>query len=293
MNPAVKYRIISPIGGTNKRKFSRTFLAENKSTGDQCVLKTVEKSTKTELAQERLRHEARYDFDLEGLPKVLDFFEGENELLLFLRYQNGEPIDKLVFGKKRSIKKTILIEILKGLAPLLIELHAQEIFHLDLKPSNILFDTLTKRVSLIDFGLAYSKKQTDERKTLFPLGYAAPELILNQMQHIDHRTDYFALGITIWQLCEEKLPLLHPNPSITTNLQLNHPLPELSHFNKHVSAALQRMSAKYAFKIPPNQLNQSELNLALEKGKEMRYAQINQFITDLEMSFSSNNWWRF
>ena len=164
------------------------------------------------------------------------------------------------------------------MTPIFEELQSEHIVHCDIKPSNILISAKKDDfdVYLIDFGLAIKRNLIDDRKILFPLGYASPELLLNHLDIVDHRSDLFALGILIWRLIVDELPLRHPNPSIYTNLQLTYPLPDHIELPKGLYPILQKMTCKYQFQLPPNKLSREEIRTSLLTGISQRYKNIKE-----------------
>ncbi len=79
-------------------------------------------------------------------------------------------------------------------------LHAQDVIHLDIKPSNILFRTSGEAV-LIDYGLAHHCKLPDLMQEEFRLPYGtAPYMAPEQLMGIrsDPRSDVFALGALMY-----------------------------------------------------------------------------------------------
>lgn len=296
MNPAEKYKILEQIDVNKKRKFAHIFLTENKNSGAKSILKTVQKTENNLVVQERLRKESEFSFIVDGLPETLDFFESESEIFLFKSFQTGITLADYLDQFRPKEKPLKLFEVLEKMEPILEHLHQNKIYHLDIKPGNIIVDSSKEiRVSLIDFGLALNRNETETRKTLFPLGFAAPELLMNHLDLVDERTDYFSMGITCWTCLQGRMPLIDPNPSITTNLQLTYPLPSLDSKYKVFSEVLQKMAAKHQFTVPPNKLNAEELKTALQKGMNKRYASYSEFISDFEKQLSSRKkgWWPF
>jgi serine/threonine protein kinase len=275
------YKIISPLGKNQGRKFGSLFLAEHKTTNEKAVLKAVQKSNKAAVAIERLKAESTFSFDFTGLPKILDVFESENEMIIVRNYVEADTIDNRFAKMKRRNRHAFLCDALEKLGVLLNHLHERGIYHCDIKPGNILIDT-EEQVHLIDFGLSLKNPQQAERKLLFPLGYAAPELLLNQLDLVDHRTDYFALGIAIWRMYAGKLPLTHPNPSIFTNLQLTHPLPESYEIPKKVQKVLEKMCVKHTFRLPPNKMKSIDVHPLLESAMQSRYKNYESFLSDFK-----------
>lgn len=296
MNPAEKYRILEQIDENKKRKFAHVFLTENKISGVKSILKTIHKTEDNLVVQDRLRKEATFSFIVDGLPETLDFFESDSEIFLFKSFQTGITLRDYLeqFRSREKAKK--LFEVLEQLEPILDHIHGNQIYHLDIKPGNIIVDSSRGiRVALIDFGLAFNKNESESRKTLFPLGFAAPELLLNHLDLVDARTDYFALGVSCWTCLQGRMPLIDPNPSITTNLQLTYPLPNLDSKYKALSEVLQKLSAKHQFTVPPNKLSLEEQKNALQKGMNKRYTTYSEFISDFEKQLSSQKkpWWKF
>ncbi len=80
------------------------------------------------------------------------------------------------------------------------DLHGQQVVHLDVKPSNILFRPSGEAV-LVDFGLSHHDQLPDlmEEQFRIPYGtgpYMAPEQILGNRR--DPRSDLFSLGVLLY-----------------------------------------------------------------------------------------------
>ena len=282
MSIAERFRIIEKLGNQARRKFGETYLVEDKQSGKKGVLKAIRKEPGREHIEERLRHEANFGFSCDGLPEVLEFHESETELLLVRSFVSGAQID--VYWKTLKRKKQIpfLIRFLEKLGTIFNHLKTEQIVHCDIKPSNILIEEKGDdfHVHLIDFGLALDQKNNEKRSTLFPLGYAAPEILLNQLDIADQRSDIFALGVLIWRLYADKLPLVHPNPSIFTNLQLTHPLPEHDAVSKKLFPILRRMSYKHQFQMPPNKMEITDVREKLSQAMDNRYTSLSEVLED-------------
>lgn len=278
-----KYRILHELGSQKNRKFGKVYLVEHTESGIKAVLKHLTKDSVKETIIERLRSEASFDFEMTGLPKTLFFHEDETELILLKEYFEGVPLD--IFWKeiRKKDRLTTLKSIFNQLAPLFHYLKEQSIAHCDLKPSNIIVrqNEIELFVALIDFGMAIRYPAKEQRSILFPLGYAAPELLLNELELIDDRTDFYSLGIIIWRLYENKLPFMHPNPSIYTNLQMIHPLPEPDHMSKGMFNLVKKLSAKHAFNLPPNQLNSEERKMHLKAAMNQRPSNFSEILAEL------------
>jgi eukaryotic-like serine/threonine-protein kinase len=76
-----------------------------------------------------------------------------------------------------------------------------DIVHRDVSPQNVLIGH-TGHVKLIDFGIAKSQAENDQRSggraVLGKLRYMSPEQL--ELQHADRRTDVYALGVMLWEM---------------------------------------------------------------------------------------------
>jgi len=283
------YEILERLGNQKRRKFCEVFKVRHKQTLEFFILKV----SSTDLGRETLKAESQFSFSNSGLPQVIWCLEDEVSTALLLRYQNGVTLTDHFRKIKSNQKFDAAVRFCQSILPLLTELREKNIAHLDLKPSNILIDASTGEVSLIDFGLAIDYSSPVQRKLIFPLGFASPEVILNRLHLVDHRSDYFSIAVVLFQWFEGKLPLLNPNPGITTNLQITHPLPDADSLDKKANAALQKLGAKFSFKTAPNTLSKEDLDKSLLLGKISRYDKFEEFITEFKQGGRRKKWGLF
>jgi serine/threonine protein kinase len=292
MSISEKYRIIEELGGQIKRKFGKVYLIQSKETGENFVLKSIQKETHNEQIQLRLRNESSFTFETAFLPKVADFFETDNEILLVLKYKEGITLDKFWKKIKKKNKVETLKKITTALIPIFEELRKNNIVHCDIKPSNLLVNEKAQQfsMSLIDFGLAIKTTEDNSSKILFPLGYAAPELILNRKKCFNHTSDLFSYGIVIWRLFEDKLPLSHPNPSVYTNLQITYPLPDGNEMGKDLNQIIKKMCFKHQFSQAPNLMNETDVDQLLLNASNERYQTLPEVLKDLIYVNDRKSW---
>jgi serine/threonine protein kinase len=275
---------------SQRHENSRLFVAKRNE--QNCVIKVLKKTNRNSNEQNRIRNEARFSFEIEGLPNVLDLVELEDYVILIRTFAPGVALPDFWKKVKRKDRIRTLKLLIDNLVPLFSELTRSKVLHLDIKPSNILITTKEDRIKvhIIDFGLARFQGDNVKSSTFFPLGYAAPELVLNQLELLDHRTDLFSLGILIWELFEGEIPLSHSNPLIMTNLQLNIPLPEGASIPSSLLALLQKMTNKYSFPRPPNQLETRYVCNKLMEAMDKRYSDLSDFRIDLNAITEKHHW---
>jgi serine/threonine protein kinase len=80
--------------------------------------------------------------------------------------------------------------------------HQQGILHRDIKPANLLLD-VRGQLWITDFGLARVQNETPLSMTgdlIGTLRYMSPEQALAKRVVVDHRTDIYSLGLTLYEL---------------------------------------------------------------------------------------------
>lgn len=281
MNTVHDFTILHPLGNGKKRKFNTVYLVRHASDGTPGVMKRVLKKPENQHLIPLLRQEAKLSFDKKHLPRTLAFLENEEEIILIRNFQEGIPLDAYWKELTRKEKAGFIELLVEKLAPLFSSLKRAGIVHADIRPGNIIVHQLegNTEISLIDFGMAVLREKPLERKTLFSLGYSAPELILNKLHLVNSTSDIFSLGICIWQLYAGKLPLLHPNPGIMTNLQITHPLPEASEMPARLKTIVSKMCTKHSFRLPPDQMDQQEVDSLLLDAMNSRYQQLEDVLS--------------
>lgn len=150
--------------------------------------------------------------------------------------------------------------------------HQQGVIHRDIKPHNLLLGT-DGRMRITDFGLARVSEQVGVTMTGELVGsplYMSPEQILQDRESIDHRTDIYSLGVTMY----EWLTLRSPYPGETREQVISliahsEPLPMRAH-NPAIPVALETVCLK-----------------AIERDRRKRYGTGGELRDDLRRFLSS------
>ncbi len=138
-----------------------------------------------------------------GIVRVQDFFEEHETAYLVMELVVGQTLrNVLQHHPQHQLSDPVAKDIVTKLVQALNSLHKQGVYHLDIKPDNILI-TPDHRVVLIDFGA--SRQGLGGTTTLaFTPDYAAPELLAGRP--VGPETDLFELGMMIHELLTGQLP---------------------------------------------------------------------------------------
>ena len=102
----------------------------------------------------------------------------------------------------------IIAGLIADIADALDYAHQRGVIHLDVKPSNLILGDDGK-LSLMDFGVARMCENTDLTMTGTFIGtvqYMSPEQLSLKRSQLDHHTDIYSLGATLYELLTLELP---------------------------------------------------------------------------------------
>lgn len=136
--------------------------------------------------------------------KVHDLFEENGTAYYVMDYVNGVNLSQYLRHKGNPLKEDRVIEILYQILDALQEIHSKNIWHLDLKPANIMVDS-NEIITLIDFGASKQLNvlkggATTGTSVSYTNGYAPREQMEQKYEKFGPWTDFYALGATLYYL---------------------------------------------------------------------------------------------
>lgn len=165
----------------------------------------------------RLRHEYKVlkDFASARVVKPYELAKYHHSFALVLEDFGGQSLSQVLLSRQLDLSECLQIAI--ALAEALIDLKQAAIIHKDIKPSNIIINGATRQVKLTDFGLSSRlllEKQTASDPHLLEgtLAYMAPEQTGRMNRSIDYRTDFYSLGVTLYEMLTGTLPFITQDP---------------------------------------------------------------------------------
>jgi len=219
------YQVVGLIG---KGGAGVVFLATQLALNRPVALKTISKSFlgKNEIAIKRFEREAKIVGQLKhpNIVSAVDFGVHKDQLYLIMEFVEGKDAEKYLSsfdGLLEIHAWHIAQQVCHGLS------YASElgIIHRDIKPANLILTNSPRGsgipsqvpfVKIGDFGLARFKEQPTESNITLESAvngtpfYMSPEQASGE--ELDHRSDIYSLGITIWHLVTGCPPISGTSP---------------------------------------------------------------------------------
>ena len=241
------YEILSKVNESEK---NITYRAERWSDKERVLLKTfLEDFPKSNeialLKQEYLVLKKLINED--GIVHVLDFVEEKNYFAIIFKDIPGICLTKWMKKNQVTIDDFFIIALQAG--AILDNLFRNNIIHKNIKPENIIIDPETLKIYLTDFSIASVLKQ-ESLTSLNPsvlegtLTYISPEQTGRINRPVDFRSDYYSLGITLFELLAGKPPFQSDDPLDLVYSHIAKPPPALSDLNPDVPAVVSEIIHK-------------------------------------------------
>ncbi|MBD2451378.1 AAA family ATPase [Nostoc sp. FACHB-152] len=227
-----------------------------------------------ELTRYRQEYKITSSLNLAGVIKVYNQQDYQRTLVILLEDFGGESLEQWIH-KRPDIFCPIPLSTFLNLAitvcDILGRIHVANVIHKDINPGNIVLNLDTGVVKIIDFGISTQFNRTNPtfkspHVLEGTLAYLSPEQTGRMNCLLDYRTDFYSLGVTLYELLTGQLPF-----PTTDVLELVH-----CHIAKHP--------------IPPDEINTtipkavSDIILKLmAKNAEDRYQSAWGIKADLEI----------
>ena len=202
-----EFRIIREIGHGG---MGAVYEAEQLSLGRHVALKVLRFGPVSDQdAIQRFTREAETIAKLHHTNIVPIFAHGSEHGVNYyaMQYIVGRSLDQVLREAGKPIPPKTVAEWGLQAAEALAHAHARGVVHRDVKPSNLLIDDEEGRIWLTDFGLAKRLDDVTLSRTGAVMGtprYMSPEQAMAAHNKLDHRTDLYSLGATLYELATDK-----------------------------------------------------------------------------------------
>ena len=227
--PVADYTIQKEVGegGT-----SAVYLAEHPNHGTVALKVLREKLRQDTTAVARFVREAKYGARVKhpNVVETIEIGQAANGLhFLAIEWAEGEILER--YAKQYApLPRDEVASIVSQIAAGVQAAHDAGIVHRDLKPENVMYDSKTRRVKLLDFGIATdTQASSDERLTragffVGTLMYIAPEALSGEI--VTAAADQYSLATIAYFLLTRSLPYSAKAPrEMFTQLLTMPPIP--------------------------------------------------------------------
>jgi len=174
------------------------------------ILKILKTDSSTNLTHYQHEYEITRRLNLTGVSKTYGLEKHENTRMIIFEDFGGKSLNRwLKTSPKASWEEWLPIFI--QAVDVLGQLHAANVIHKDINPSNIIWNKQTDQLKIIDFGISTilpreipSFKNIDLLEG--SLAYISPEQTGRMNRAVDYRTDFYALGVAFYELLTHHLP---------------------------------------------------------------------------------------
>ena len=193
------------------KEFFMRGVTERDETTSRVSVSNSENVLQFEEQREKFKKEARRLRRLknEHIVKVHDLFEENGTAYYVMDYIDGESLAERLKRTGEPLSEEETGGLLRQILCALKEVHEQEVWHLDLKPGNIMVDK-QGNAYLIDFGASKQVRANGSMTTSTALcytpGFAPNEQIGQMYDRFGPWTDIYALGATVYNLLTNKKP---------------------------------------------------------------------------------------
>jgi predicted ATPase len=185
------------------------------------------------------------DLDIPGILRIYKLEEHDRGYALVMEDCGGIALDQY----QEHLSLADILEIAIQITSTLQLLGKQRIIHKNINPANLLINPSTKQVKLIDFSIA-SLLPRETQVMINPgllegnLSYISPEQTGRMNRGIDYRSDFYSLGITLYELLTGQLPFLTTDPTEIVHCHISQIAAPVNLVNPKIPVVVAQIVAK-------------------------------------------------
>lgn len=195
-----KYRVIEQLYRSTYTVIYRAVLEDCAPASGTVILKLLNEEFPSPESMARFRREFEFAnmVDGDGVIKAYDLFRYQNTLVMV--QEDFEGISLAELFDSTALPTDHFLPLAINTTEALADLHKFDVIHKGINPSNLLYNVSTNTVKITDFGLASDtpleiNQLLDPSKVEGSLAFISPEQTGRINRPIDHRSDYYSLGM--------------------------------------------------------------------------------------------------
>ncbi len=250
------YTIGSVLGRINGRVIYRAIRSSDDS---PVAIETLDCEYPDRSQIAAMRHEAGVSQRLIEVKGVRDIYttisHSSGNLALVTELYESSLQFHLNQAAGAGLPVTEVLEIMLSLVKTLGEMHSRDIVHKALSADNVLFNPASGTVAIS--GLTIASELDSERQAVQvsnslegPLPYISPEQTGRMNRDLDYRSDYYSLGVLLFQLLTGKLPFYAENMLEWVHCHISRVPTPAHELNENIPEALSAITLKLLSKNP-------------------------------------------
>jgi serine/threonine-protein kinase len=204
-----RYQLLEPIG---HGATGRVYLARDPKINRLLAIKLIDLTLERNQAEmteasDRFSREAETTGRLShpNIVTIHDMGESDGHAYIAMEYLKGDLLSRFT-APETLLPTGLVLELGAQTADALDYAHSQNVIHRDIKPGNIMYDSVSGDLKITDFGIArlIDVNRTRTGVVLGTPSFMAPEQI--EGGNVKGYTDLFALGVSLYELLTGQLP---------------------------------------------------------------------------------------
>jgi tetratricopeptide (TPR) repeat protein/predicted Ser/Thr protein kinase len=198
--------------------------------------------------------------------RIYDLGEAEGIKFITMEYVEGEDLSAIL-RQRTKLPPHEAVAVIEQVCRALEAAHNVGVIHRDLKPQNIMWETGSSRVLVMDFGLAKTlegDRMTQTGAMVGTMEYMSPEQAL--AAQLDQRSDIFSLGLIFYELLTGQTPFRADSALASLIKRTQERVVPVSELDKSVPAELSQIVGR-----------------CLERDVALRYQSASELLADLEL----------
>ena len=247
------------------------YKANREKDGKSTIIKTVNAQYPTSRQIARFQHEYKILSMLppDGIIQAFGLEQVGHNVALILEDFGDESLSSLLERKGGATLDFFLSVAIKS-AKALGTIHQHNIIHKDINPRNILFNSQTGEVRIIDFDIATELPRERQNINISnrlegSLPYISPEQTGRMNRDLDYRTDFYSLGVTFFELLAGRIPFFADDILGWIYCHISKGAPDLRDFRDDIPKTVSKIVEKL-----------------MSKNMEDRYKSAYGLVSDLE-----------